>query len=110
MTGKQLKTLLDTMEISQGELASHLGYTRHAINKWIVRNIEIPRPCVPQICNYFTARLRERQKKHSVVLDILGTGYGRFERKHVTLRAKRLRRAHRVTCIYYTAPNANPQI
>lgn len=71
MTGKQLKILLDAMEVSQGELSDYLGYSRHAVNKWVVRNAEIPKPCVPRICVYFKARLNERQKKHGIVLDIL---------------------------------------
>lgn len=71
MTGKQLKILLDAMDVSQADLSEHLGYSRHAINKWIQRNVEIPRSCVPQICSYFKTRLKERQQKHSVVLDIL---------------------------------------
>lgn len=71
MTGKQLKILLDSMEVSQAELSDHLGYSRHAINKWVVRNATIPQPCVPLICAYIKLRLKERQQKHSVVLDIL---------------------------------------
>ena len=71
MTGKQLKTMLEAMDVSQADLADHLGYTRHAVGKWIARNAVIPKACEPQICAYFKVRLSERQKKHGVVLDIL---------------------------------------
>jgi hypothetical protein len=71
MRGKQLKVLMDALEVSHADLSGHLGYSRHAIGKWVSRDVEIPREYVPRICAFFKARLNERQQQHRVVLDII---------------------------------------
>ncbi|MGV3524239.1 MAG: hypothetical protein ACO1RX_08445 [Candidatus Sericytochromatia bacterium] len=71
MKGQQLRQLLQALDVSQGELSEHLGYSRHAINKWMIRNVDIPRECVSPICAFFKRRLKLSQQKQALVVNIL---------------------------------------
>lgn len=71
MTGQQLKSLILALDISQSELSDYLGYSRHAVNKWISRNVAVPNDCMPAIYCFFKHKLKQRQEKHGLVLDIL---------------------------------------
>lgn len=71
MTGKQMAAIMDALDLSQVHISEATGYSRSAVNMWILRDKEFDTSLRLRLCNYFVSVIKARQEKENTVLEIL---------------------------------------
>lgn len=71
MKGKQLGQILEKLKLTRKEVADQLNYSPDAIDKWILRNREIPGDCLPLLRRYLRAVIKERREQDQFIEQIL---------------------------------------